>query len=152
MKKLICLLTVAMLALSTLQAHAVNTPRTPTIDKTKNYVIITWAGLDGDDVGVPVSKETCHVPINLQMGTQGGNTHGSGTYILQGSNDLTADPSDAGYASSVWVTLTTNGVTTISRTTAALAVEVWEAPMWVRPSSSGGTAGDMDVVLICERR
>lgn len=105
-----------------------------------------WEGLDGDDTGVPV-KLPPYNNLTVQLGAAGGNTHGSGTYIMQGSNDpaVESDPTNA-----VWFTLTEKDTasTAVSRTTTAIIKEVKEHPLYIRPSSSGGTAGDIDAIAV----
>jgi hypothetical protein len=151
MKKILLALgLVAMLAGPALASPAV---LTPTIDRTTytNLTIITWAANDGDDVGAPVNRDQCRRPLSVQIGTQDGDTHGSGTYVIQASNDPAANPDDADYASSVWTTLKDANGTALSRTTADLYGPLRDeaGPVWIRPSASGGTAADMDVVLVC---
>lgn len=152
MKNYLVILSALLVNLAlTAPAQAVDTPRTPTITHQGSVNIVTWQGLDGDDTGVPVSALNCKKPLSVQIGLQGGNTHGSGTFVLQGSNDSQADPSAASYASAVWVTMTDPQGNAISRTTANLYEQVEEVPLWLRPSSSGGTASDMDIVLTCQQ-
>ena len=150
MKRLILALgLVAMLSSPALATPAVTAY---TIDRTTytDLTIITWAGNDGDDVGAPVNRDQCRHPLSVQIGAAGGDTHGSGTYVLQGSNDVAADPDHASYASSVWTTLKDANGTALSRTTSDLYGPLRdEGPAWIRPSASGGTAADMDVVLVC---
>lgn len=135
------------------QAHAADTPRAYTAGgsmASAGMAVITWQGLDGDDTGIPVSAALCKRPLSVQIGAQGGNTHGGGTYIMQVSNDPAADPAHPSHASAVWATLTDANGNNVSRTTAAL----WEqllgsSGLWYRPRSTSGTSGDMDVVLVC---
>lgn len=147
------LIAMGLTALMSAQAFATPAVTSYTIDRTTytNLTIITWATNDGDDVGKPVNRDLCRRPLSVQIGTYGGDTHGSGTYVLQGSNDVAADPANANYASSVWTTLKDANGTALSRTTADLYGPLRNevGPLWIRPSASGGSAADMDVVLIC---
>jgi hypothetical protein len=105
-----------------------------------------WETMDGDDVG-QVVKLPPYKSLTVQLGAGGGNTHGSSTTVMQGSNDPLAesDPANA-----VWFTLTEKDTasTAISRTTTAILKEVKEHPLYIRPSQSGGTAADIDVIAI----
>lgn len=103
-----------------------------------------WPAMAGADVG-SVVKLPHYTNLTVQMGTQGGNTHGGSTTVMQGSLDPVAetDPDNA-----VWFTLTEKDTasTALSRTTSALFKEVKEHPLYIRPSQSGGTGGDIDVI------
>lgn len=63
-------------------------------------------------------------------------TFGSGTAIMQGSNDGTN-----------WVTLKDITNTAVSTTAAAL-FEIETSAAYVRPDTSGGTADDLDVIMV----
>jgi hypothetical protein len=112
-------------------------------------VVYTWETLDGDDYGTPVRlphySDKC-----VQLGAYGGNTDGSSTVVMQGSNDVAADPSHANYATSIWFTLTDPQGNAISRTTTEKIKQIEENPLWIRPFQSGGTAADIDVILVCK--
>ena len=112
-------------------------------------LVVTWASLDGDDYGTPV-KLPYYSDKCVQLGAYGGNTHGGATTVMQGSNDVAADPTHADYATSVWFTLTDPQGNAISRTTSAILEQIQENPLWVRPLQTGGVAADIDVVLVCK--
>lgn len=114
-----------------------------------NCIIVTWEGLDGDDTGRPV-RLPWESDKTVQLGAGGGNTHGGSTTILQGSNDVRADPDHADHSNAVWFTLTDPQGNAISRTTSALLEQVQENCLWYRPSQSGGTAGDIDVIIVAK--
>lgn len=112
----------------------------------QQLTVITWEGLDGDDTGKPVN--VAHMADKcVQLGAIGGDTHGGATTILQGSNDPNAGSNPA---NAVWFTLTDVFGSPISRTTAATLRQIAENPLWIRPSQSGGTSGDLDVILVCK--
>lgn len=121
--------------------------RTATTDNTtlRNGVIYTWAGLDGDDVGSPVLVAD-FPDKTVQIGTSGGTTDGGATTVLQGSNDPLAGATPA---SAEWFTLTDPQGNAISATTASILEQVTENPLWIRPHQTGGSSGDLDVVLVC---
>ncbi len=113
----------------------------------QDIVTYTWAGLDGDDVGAPVMVAN-YPDKSIQIGVSTGQTHGGATTVFQGSHDPIAgtDPANA-----VWKTLTDTTETAISVTANSDVIQVLQNPLWVRPSQSGGTAGDLDIVLVCNR-
>jgi hypothetical protein len=104
-----------------------------------------WAGLDGDDVG-SVVKLPSYDKLTVQIGTSGGNTDGGATTVMQGTNDPLAesDPANA-----VWFTLTEKSTgDAVSVTTDPGLFEVNEHPLYIRPSQSGGSSGDLDVIAV----
>ena len=117
------------------------TPLDPSTTGRKGYI---WEGLDGDDVG-SVVKLPKYDNLTVQLGCAGGNTDGSATTVMQGSMDAIAEVTPA---SAIWFTLTEKDTasTAVSRTTSAVLKEVKEKPLYIRPSQSGGSAGDMDVI------
>lgn len=119
-----------------------------TINTVKGETTHLWATMDGDDVGSVVKVPDGTTSMTAQLGGQGGDTHGSSTTVLQGTNDPIAAVTPA---SATWFTLTEKDTasTAISRTTTAILKEVKEIPLYVRPSQSGGTAADIDVMLVC---
>lgn len=107
---------------------------TPTVSKPrgsqKTWLVI-WAAIGDSDTCTEVS-----FPDGADMTVQIVGTFNSATVVLQGSNDK-----------SNWATLTDPQGNAISKSSAGLeAVE--EHPLWVRPSSSGGTASSTTVILL----
>lgn len=108
---------------------------TPTIvSNGSGYTVYQWEEMATGDTFVPI---TLNGTEPLAGFFQAKGTFGSGTVVLQGSNDGTT-----------WVTLKSAG-TDISLT-AAGGFDFSTAAMYIRPSTSGGTADDVDV-LICIR-
>lgn len=112
----------------------------PTIPVTRTEVsagyaiMATWAGLaNGDDGAAFEAPEYGDRVVQFQ------GTFGSGTIVLQGSNDGTN-----------WHTLNDAGNAAISKTANSLET-VMEVPRFVRPLLSGGTAGSVTVTLFCRR-
>lgn len=103
-----------------------------------------WPAMAGADVG-SVVKLPHYKNLTVQIGANGGNTDGGATTVMQGSLDPVAetDPANA-----VWFTLTEKDTasTAVSCTTDPVFKEVKEHPLYIRPSQSGGSAGDIDVI------
>lgn len=78
-------------------------------------------------------------------------TFGSATVVLEGSNDVRANPDHADYASSVWGTLSDQGATAISGTSDIIPKRVQQKPLWVRPKSTGGTSTTVTASLVCQK-
>lgn len=123
--------------------------RTPSHPKSKQASVrhVIWSGLDGDDTGLPVrmakySDKSVHIYALT--------SHGSGTTVLQGTNDERGDPEHADHANCKWLTLTDAQGNAISKTDDAIE-QVLENPMWIRPSQSGGTNADVVVALTCKK-
>lgn len=123
--------------------------RTPSFPKTKQINVrkILWEGLDGDDSGRPVrlpkfNDKTVHIYAPT--------SHGSGTTILQGSNDPKADPDHADHANAKWETLTDALGNAISVTGDDMFT-LLESPEWIRPDQSGGSGADVAVAVTCIR-
>ena len=110
---------------------------------------VTWKTMTSGDVGRPV-RLPYYSEKSVQIGAVGGNADDGSTTVLQGSNDAAADPDNANYASSVWFTLTDPQGSAISRAGTAKIEQVMENPLWIRPSNSGGTTVDIDVILVCK--
>jgi hypothetical protein len=114
--------------------------RTPTVIGTdatgiSNVEMWVWV-IDGDDTGLPV-KFAKHSDKTVQIDSA---SFGTATVVLEGSNDLRADPNHADHANAVWLTLTDPQGNAISKT--ANSVEtVMENTLWVRPKATGD-AGD----------
>lgn len=108
-------------------------------DPNGDYVIVTWTGLTTSDTGAPVklarfSDKTVHVKSG------GGAGFGSGaTVVIQGSNDGVT-----------WVTLNDVFENPISIGSEAIAA-IAENPFYIRPSVSGGTSPDLDIIICAKR-
>lgn len=124
-----------------------DTPRTPTrIDGNvaTGTIVWEWAGLDGDDTGIPVLMAK-HPDMCVQIDVI---THGSATTTLEGTLDARGNPAHADHASAVWGALTDTTETAISTTTTDLApTQVLQSVMWVRPKTTGGTSSNIKVWL-----
>jgi hypothetical protein len=94
-------------------------------------ILLTWEALGNADVGgahaVPFAADTTVQVIG---------TFGGATVKLQGSNNG-AD----------WFDLTKKGGTSAASVTAAGGFAVNEMPAFIRPSTSGGTGTDVDVIV-----
>lgn len=90
----------------------------------------TWGSLGGAEAGV-----AAYFGDKPDRTVQVSGTFGSATVILQGSND-----------GSTWFPLTKPGATAISFT-AAGGCAIVETPLYLRPSSSGGTASALSIVV-----
>lgn len=110
----------------------------------RGTVMHLWEGLDGDDTGRPVMMADFSDKTVQIWATD----HGSGTTVLQGSNDPRANPNHTDHASAIWATLTDIDGDPISATANAGPLLVRENPLWVRPSQSGGTNATTKVALI----
>lgn len=119
-----------------------------TINTVKGETTYLWEALDGDDVGSVVKVPDGTTSMCCQIGAAGGNTDGSATTVLQGTMDAIAAVTPA---SALWFTLTEKDTasTAVSGTTDQILKEVKEIPLYVRPSQSGGTGSDIDVILVC---
>lgn len=113
------------------------------VNYARNVRYWVWEGLDGDDVGAPAFVGE-YSDLSVQISASGGSTEGSATTVLQGSNDPIAgtDPDNA-----EWANLVDIFENNISQTTGTLIFQVAAQPMWVRPSQSGGSSGDLDVIV-----
>jgi hypothetical protein len=132
-----------------------DTPRTPVLyDSDKdgtgisNVEMWAWAGLDGDDTGIPVkfakySDKTAHIYSPTAA-------YGSATVTIEGSNDPRANPAHASHASALWVTLTDAQGNAISKTSDAIET-ILENPLWIRPKTAGGTSSDVTVAIVGRR-
>ena len=96
-----------------------------------NVYTITWEGVGNADVGAPAAMAGGSDRSVTMTGT-----FGSATVVLQGSNDGTN-----------WFTLTDPQGSAISKTSAAMEGIV-ELTRFIRPSSSGGTGTDVDVIVL----
>lgn len=111
-------------------------------------IVITWEGLTGADTGKPVCLP--HYPDkSIQFGLGGGATHGGATTVLQGTNDLRGDPDHPDHANAKWQTLQDSNESAITTTADTLPIQVLQSPLWVRPSQSAGSAGDLDIGMLC---
>jgi hypothetical protein len=93
---------------------------------------ITWEGIGNADVGAAQGVSRLYTKSVQVLGTFGG-----ATVVLQGSND----------GGTTWAGLTYDGTNAISFTAAGLK-QVWEHVEMIRPSSSGGTGSDIDVIVV----
>lgn len=129
-------------------AQATDVPRTPTTTSLKDgAVLFTWAGLDGDDTGIPVEVGACKdLTVHVYS-----STYGSSTITVEGSLDPLADPRTTTYNSTAeWVGLTDPQGNAISKTADGIeAVE--EHPRYFRPKTASGTAAAVSVGLICKK-
>ena len=96
-----------------------------------NVQIVTWTGLTTDDTGQPWRRndytDKC-VTITGDFGS-------GATVTMQGSNDGTN-----------WFSLTDPQANAIAKTAAAME-QILENPVWIRPSVSGGTSPDLDIII-----
>jgi hypothetical protein len=120
-------------------AFAVDVPRTPTGSVIAPGVqLFTWAGLDGDDTGVPVNVAKCkQLTAHVYSGT-----YGSSTVTVEGSND----PAVA--TSTEWVGLADINGNAVSKTADAIE-QIAETPYWFRPKTASGTSANIAVGLVC---
>lgn len=121
-------------------SFAADTPRTPSgnmIGGDAQYFV--WAGLDGDDTGVPVKVATCKRMTAHVFSS----TYGSSTVTIEGTND-------PAYATSgEWVGLTDPQGNAISKTADGIeAIE--EQVAWIRPKTASGTGASVSVGLLCQ--
>ena len=93
--------------------------------------ILTWEALGGADSGAPFA-----LPYAAELTAQVIGTFGSATVKLQGSNDGTN-----------WFDLTKKGGTSAFSFTSAGGAASNEMPAFIRPSTSGGTGTDVDVIV-----
>jgi hypothetical protein len=112
-------------------------------DRTKVYA---WEGMSTDDTGHPVniglwSDKSVHFFGDFGSGA---------TVVIQGSNDPRANPKHADHASAEWVTLTDPQGNAISKTAASLE-QIMENTWWIRPSVTGGTTPNLNVVITMKR-
>ena len=98
-------------------------------------IILSWA-LAGADDGAPYS-----LPFSADLTFQVTGTFGGATVKLQGSNNGTD-----------WFDLTKKGGTSAASVTAAGGFTVNENPAFIRPSTSGGTGTDVDVIVALHAR
>jgi len=89
-----------------------------------------WTALGDADQGSAIK-----VPMGSEKSFQVFGTFGSATVVLQGSNDGTN-----------WASLTDPQGNAISKTAAALEA-VSEHTLYIRPSTSGGTGTNVDVIV-----
>jgi hypothetical protein len=103
----------------------------------KECIVVVWEALANGDTGDPI-RYAEYADRSVQITGD----FGGGTLTMQGSNDVTS-PSN-------WFTLTDTLENNISKTGAA-AEQILQASVWIRPSLSGGAAGDVDVKLLLRR-
>lgn len=99
-------------------------------------VILTWEALGNADDGAPFA-----LPYAADITIQAIGTFGSATVRLQGSNDGVN-----------WHALTQKGGTSNLALTSAGVHSVNEMPAYIRPSTTGGTGTDVDVIVAIHAR
>jgi hypothetical protein len=92
---------------------------------------VKWAALGGSDVGSAVGMADYQDRTVQVLGT-----FGSGTVVIQGSND----------DGTTWATLTDPLGNALSFTSAGMK-QITELPQYIRPSVTGGTNSAIDVYL-----
>jgi len=102
----------------------------------------TWSGVANGDTGKPVRFRGFR-----DMRVQFFGDFGAGTAVFQGTDDPRGDPNHVDHANAVWLTLQDNLGNNIS-TNVALHEQIMVPALWVRPSLSGGTAGDLTCIVI----
>lgn len=105
---------------------------TPTENAAYNAKVWTWTGVSTADTATevePGGQEAIAASVQME------GTWGSATVVLQGSNDGTN-----------WATLKDLSGSDISFTADGMA-DFSSAALFIRPSSSGGTADDVNVTL-----
>ncbi len=121
---------------------------TPTITQVSGYTPfdgwkVTWANIGDSDtcLAVPLSN---YADCSAQAF---GDFTGPASVAIQGSNDATALTATPQFASNgTWFPKTNPAGTTIALT-AASGAQVTEATIWTRPSSTGGNASSITVVM-----
>lgn len=98
--------------------------------------LVTWEALGDADQGAGYA-----MPYAADITVQAIGTFGSATVRLQGSNDGTN-----------WHGLTQKGGTTALTFTAAGLHSVNEMPAYIRPTTTGGTGTDVDVIVAIHAR
>ena len=99
-------------------------------------ILLTWEALGNADSGAGYA-----LPFAADITVQAIGTFGSATVKLQGSNDGTN-----------WFDLTKKGGTSALSFTSAGGATANENPAFIRPSTSGGTGTDVDVIVAMHAR
>lgn len=99
-------------------------------------IILTWEALGDADDGAAFA-----LPFAADISFQAIGTFGSATVRLQGSNDGVN-----------WHVLTQKGGTTNLALTSAGLHDANEMPAFIRPSTTGGTGTDVDVIVAIHAR
>lgn len=94
-------------------------------------ILLTWEALGNADDGAPFA-----LPFASDITVQPIGTFGGATVRLQGSNDGTN-----------WHNMTQKGGTSALTFTASGLHSVNEAPAFIRPTTTGGTGTDVDVIV-----
>lgn len=139
MKKLALALLGCLFAFSAMAADTPRTPTTPNIQTPDSFAYV-WAGLDGDDTGIPVNVAKCR-SLTAHVYSS---TYGSSTVTIEGTND----PAYA--TSNEWQGLTDPQGTAISKTADGIEA-IQEHPTWIRPRTASGTSAVVSVGLLCQR-
>ena len=95
-----------------------------------NVRVETWETLTESDTAGPRI-----IPFKSDKTVSVTGTFGTATVVIQGSNDGTN-----------WFTLTDAADAALSFTAAGLS-EILENPLYIRPSASGGTGQDVDIII-----
>lgn len=97
--------------------------------------LITWTGVTEADTfqALQLGGTVSHLFIQI------GGTFGGATVVVNGSND-----------DSVYGILTDQSATAISATS-ALVSSIYEKPLYIQPSASGGTSQSLTVKLLLRR-
>ncbi len=101
-------------------------------DVVNGAIVLTWEALGNADSGTAFA-----VPFKTSITMQAIGTFGAATVTLQGSNDGTN-----------WAPLQWKGktATALALTSAGIA-EAVECPAYIRPTTTGGTGTDIDVII-----
>lgn len=94
-------------------------------------LLLTWEALGNADSGAGYA-----LPFAAEITAQVIGSFSSATVKLQGSNNGTD-----------WFDLTKKGGTSAASVTSAGGFAVNEAPAFIRPSTSGGSSTDVDVIV-----
>lgn len=108
-----------------------------------NVQIVKWEGLTTNDTGQPWRRAD-HSDKCVQIF---GDFGSGATVTIQGSNDprVETDPGNA-----VWFSVTDPQANAIAKTAAA-GEQILENPLWYRPSVTGGTNPDLDIVIVATK-
>ncbi len=113
----------------------------------------SWSTMGDADTGTPVAMSEYSdksVQIGCGASASAGNTFGSATVVIQGTNDPRGSPDHTDHANAVWSTLKDPQGNDISFTASGIK-QILENPLWIRPKTSGGTGTDIDVVITGKR-
>lgn len=106
--------------------------------------IVKWEGLTTNDTGEPWRRSDFSDKCVQIFGDFGSGA----TVTMQGSNDPRVVTSPG---SAVWFSLTDPQANAIAKTSAA-GEQILENPVWIRPSVTGGTSPDLDIIICATKR